>query len=208
MRTPVLKNVDVIATLRAIMDANTKSYKSDFDYDVETLKAVAKNPECKNRTFFWMSRNCGTWLFKEYDIFLKESAAYNTWLYYYEQDLGEHPVTVSVVVNDYKEDTVWGDIYLLDFCRTCGDIKILAVPADYADIAYEKATVRVPVSNPIIPAHPKYGKIVSYQVIPNDEPSYNMFLWEQKNTRSNPKKNMEVDFHTFAKLIGLPLSSD
>ena len=207
MRTPVLKNVDVISTLRAIMDANTKSYKSDFDYDIENLKTVAKNPECKNRSFFWMSRNCGTWLFKEYDIFLKKSAAYNTWLYYYEQDIGEHPVTVNVVVDAYREGIVWGDIYLLNFSKTCGDIKILAVPADYADITYENGTMRVPVSKPIIPEHPKFGKFISYQVVPNDEQSYGTFLWEQKNLRSNTKANMEVDFHTFAKLMGLPLST-
>lgn len=52
MRTPVLKNVDVVATLKAILDANTTSFKSDFDYDVKTLKAVAKNPESKKRSFF------------------------------------------------------------------------------------------------------------------------------------------------------------
>lgn len=207
MRTPVLKNVDVIATLRAIMDANTESYKSDFDYDAKTLKTVAKNPECKNRTFFWMSRNCGTWLFKEYDIFLKTSAAYNTWLCYYEQDMGEHPVAVNVVVDCYKDGIVWGDIYLLNFSRICGDIKKSAVSADYTDIAYEKGIVRVPVSKSIVPEHPKYGKFVSYQVIPNDEQSYGMFLWEQKKQRSSAKVNMEVDIHTFAKLMGLPLST-
>lgn len=207
MRTPVLKNVDVISTLKAILDANTTSFKSDFDYDVKTLKAVAMNPESKTRSFFWMSRHCGTWLFKEYDIFLRDSAAYITWLYYIEQDIGEHPITVNVIIHDYDEvaDIVRGDIYLLDYSETCRRIRLFAEPADYADITYEKGTVRSLLSNRVEAALPKYGKFVSYQVVPNDEHSYGIFLWEQDNLRSNPKQNMEVDFHKFSKLLGIPL---
>lgn len=207
MRTPVLKNVDVISTLKAILDANTTSFKSDYDYDVKTLKAVAMNPESKKRSFFWMSRHCGTWLFKEYDIFLRDSAAYITWLYYIEQDIGEHPITVNVIIRDYDEvaDIVRGDIYLLNYSETCRRIRLFAEPADYADITYEKGTVRSLLSNRVEAALPKYGKFISYQVVPNDEHSYGIFLWEQGNLRSNPKQNMEVDFHKFSKLLGIPL---
>lgn len=210
MRTPVLKNVDVIATLKAILDANTESFKSDFDYDVETFKAVAKNFQCKTRSFFWMSRHCGTWLFKEYDIYLRDSAAYNTWLYYIEQDAGEHPITVNVVVRKYNEgtDVVLGDIYLLDYSETCRRLKLFAVPADYTEITYEKGTVRSLVSNRVEATLPKYGKFVSYQIVPNDEHSYAMFLLEQDNLRSNPKQTLEVDFHKFSKLLGIPLEEN
>ena len=181
MRTPVLKNVDVISTLKAILDANTTSFKSDFDYDVKTLKAVAMNPESKTRSFFWMSRHCGTWLFKEYDIFLRDSAAYITWLYYIEQDIGEHPITVNVIIHDYDEvaDIVRGDIYLLDYSETCRRIRLFAEPADYADITYEKGTVRSLLSNRVEAALPKYGKFVSYQVVPNDEHSYGMLNYRR-----------------------------
>lgn len=131
-------------------------------------------------------------------------------MYYIEQDIGEHPITVNIVVRDYDEvaDIVKGDIFLLDYSETCRRIRLFAEPADYADITYEKGTVRSLISSRVEVALPKYGKFVSYQIVPNDEHSYAMFLWEQDNLRSNPKQNMEVDFHKFSKLLGIPLEGN
>ena len=56
---------------------NTEHYKSDFEYDVATLLKAAKQPKIEDRTYYWLSRPCGTWCLKEKDIFIKGSAAYN-----------------------------------------------------------------------------------------------------------------------------------
>ena len=76
---------DILHTLQAVLLENTTSYQSDFEFDVTTLLEAAKEPKIEDRTYYWLSRPCGTWCLKERDVFLKGSAAYNIWTHYEER---------------------------------------------------------------------------------------------------------------------------
>lgn len=75
------ENVDVIATLKEIMEHNTDFYQTDFQYDVEKLREAAEDRGgCRN--FFWLTRKNGTWCFPERDVYIQSTNAANTWAYY------------------------------------------------------------------------------------------------------------------------------
>ena len=52
---------DILQTLKAVLLENTASYQTDFEYDIATLQEAAKEPKIEDRTYYWLSRPCGTW---------------------------------------------------------------------------------------------------------------------------------------------------
>ena len=62
------ENVDVFASLEAIMKQNTGFYQSDFDIDKKIIaeKAASQNPA--DKTLLWLSRPSGTYCFRERDV--------------------------------------------------------------------------------------------------------------------------------------------
>ena len=75
-------NTDILHTLQAVLLENTTSYQSDFEFDVTTLLEAVNKPKKEDRTYYWLSRPCGTWCLKEKEVFLKGSGAYNIWTHY------------------------------------------------------------------------------------------------------------------------------
>ena len=67
------ENVDVTASLEAIMKQNTAFYQSDFDIDKEIIKRAAESPNAGDKMLLWFSRPSGTCCIKERDAFLKDT---------------------------------------------------------------------------------------------------------------------------------------
>ena len=65
------EDVDVIASLEAIMKQNTAFYQNDFDLDRNILQKAAASPTAEDRRLLWFSRPSGTSCFRERDVFLK-----------------------------------------------------------------------------------------------------------------------------------------
>ena len=61
------ENVDVIASLQAVMKQNTTHYQSDFQYDADLFRAAAKSADSMEKTFLWLSRPDGTYCERERD---------------------------------------------------------------------------------------------------------------------------------------------
>ena len=53
------ENVDIIASLGAVMELNTEHYKSDFRYDMEMFMEAAQHPTEENTHLLWLSRHHG-----------------------------------------------------------------------------------------------------------------------------------------------------
>lgn len=85
MKLQKFENVDVIASLEAIMKQNTAFYQSDFDIDKQILQKAAVSPVPEDRRLLWFSRPSGTCCFRERDVFLKDTRQHNTWRFYGEQ---------------------------------------------------------------------------------------------------------------------------
>lgn len=51
-----ITTTDIIATLRAVVNKNTKLYKEDFKQDIKIFREAAKNPDTpeEKRTFLWL----------------------------------------------------------------------------------------------------------------------------------------------------------
>ena len=73
------ENMDVIAALEAIMHQNTAYYQSDFAFDIKMLREAARSDQPEDKLLLWLSRPSGTFCFRERDVLLKDTQAYNTW---------------------------------------------------------------------------------------------------------------------------------
>ncbi len=121
------KDIDIIAFLSEILQANTQNYQSDFQYDIETLQAAAVAEEAERRSLLWMSRPSGTWCFKEREVFLQNAAASQTWQFYdYEADKIK---ACRVEVCGRQGDKVFGNVYPLDYRKHLERVKKLSIPA-------------------------------------------------------------------------------
>lgn len=74
-------DVDVFASLSAILKQNTGFYQSDFDIDKHNHAGGGK-PTKEDKTLLWLCRPMGTHCFRERDVFLKDTAPHNTWRFY------------------------------------------------------------------------------------------------------------------------------
>ena len=79
------ENMDVIAALEAIMHQNTAYYQSDFAFDIKMLREAARSDQPEDKLLLWLSRPSGTFCFRERDVLLKDTQAYNTWKFCGEQ---------------------------------------------------------------------------------------------------------------------------
>ncbi len=79
------ENMDVIAALEAIMHQNTAYYQSDFAYDIKMLREATRSNQPEDKLLLWLSRPSGTFCFRERDVLLKDTQAYNTWKFCGEQ---------------------------------------------------------------------------------------------------------------------------
>lgn len=77
-------DVDVFASLSAILKQNTGFYQSDFDIDKSIITQAAASPHKEDKTLLWLCRPMGTHCFRERDVFLKDTAPHNTWRFYRE----------------------------------------------------------------------------------------------------------------------------
>ena len=59
------EDVDVIASLEAIMKQNTAFYQNDFDLDRNILQKAAASPTAEDRRLLWFSRPSGTSCFRD-----------------------------------------------------------------------------------------------------------------------------------------------
>ena len=50
------ENVDVLASLEAILKQNTGFYQSDFDIDKQIIAEKAESPNKEDKTLLWLSR--------------------------------------------------------------------------------------------------------------------------------------------------------
>jgi len=59
------ENVDVTASLEAIMKQNTGFYQSDLEIDKEIIAKAAASPRKEDKTLLWFCRPSGTHCFRE-----------------------------------------------------------------------------------------------------------------------------------------------
>lgn len=118
-------NVDVIETLREIMQHTTKLYRNEFDIDELMLKNAAHSENKWEKRFLWAVRERGTILDLEWNVFITDTWENNEWTHY----LRDKTLKAYAVKIDRMEDIkIIGDIYQLNYPKCVQFVSDCALP--------------------------------------------------------------------------------
>ena len=189
-----IKSSDLLSTMEAIMKQNTKYYQSDFEIDKKILKEAAESPVKTDKTLLWLSRTHGTHCFKERDVFLKNSCAYHTWLYYADQT-HEHVLAYMVEITGVFDGKLAGSLYHLDYEMHCRHLIETAIPADHVKVIYEHGCRIVPAGQHIsVHTDRQMGKVVYLEEYPKDLDIFERILQEER-ARRHLSKPVSIHAH-------------
>ena len=178
------ENVNIIKSLKAIMQTNTKHFQSDFNMDSKTLtKAVKK----QNKSYLWMSRPEGTWCLKEKNTFIKGTWEYNTFCYYAE-NTRDKILVYAVEIAGMEKRRVMGNIYELDYQKFYRHVKEVSVERGDVKLIYENGERTQTAEECITEADdPDFGKFLSFENQPKDLEILCSVLQEEKCLRNHFK---------------------
>lgn len=179
------KTMDLITDLREICFSNTKNYRSDFEVDAKIIMEEALKETSKRNHLLWMSYPDGTHCFPEGDVFLKDSPAHCTWLYYNSQMSESKKIACAIEIEDIADGKVRGIIYQLDYMEHCSRVEANSVPASRIRCIFEKGTEeRSAYKSFSYQSHDSFGELKTVQWIPDDADRYNKVLLDEKRIRS------------------------
>ena len=177
------EDMDVFASLHAIMKQNTGFYQSDFEIDKEIIQKAAESPNREDKTLLWLSRPSGTHCFRERDVFLKDTAPHNTWRFHKEQTR-DRILAYAVELTGIENGKIKGNLYELDYSQHYERVKAKELPADKNSLIYEYGRVEQPAKQWLNGNdHPQYGKFERFETQPNDPEALRDLLHEEKRSR-------------------------
>ncbi len=143
MKLQKFENVDVIASLEAIMKQHTAFYQSDFEIDKQILQKAAGSPIPEDRRLLWFSRPSGTCCFRERDVFLRDTRQHNTWRFYGEQTR-DTILAYAVELTGTEQGKIKGNLYELDYLQHFREVIEKSIPADNYTLIYEHGELTKP----------------------------------------------------------------
>ena len=181
------EDVDVFASLNAIMKQNTGFFQSDFDIDREIIAKAAASASKEDKTLLWFCRPSGTHCFRERDVFLKDTAPHNTWRFYMEQT-SDRILAYAIELTDREHGKIKGNLYELDYSRHYERVKEKELPADTVKLFYERGE-RVQKAGRYFDGtpDPQLGKFERFEAQPNDPEALKDLLWEQRHNYEQQK---------------------
>ncbi len=181
------ENVDIIASLDAIMRQNTAFYQNDFEIDKKILQKAATSPAAVDKTLLWFSRPSGTQCSRERDVFLKDTAPYTTWRYYGEQTR-DNILAYAVKITGIEDGNIKGNLYELDFRQHFKRVMEQALPADTYTLIYEHGERAHPAKQYFDGSpDPQLGKFERFEAQPNDPDALRYLLNEEQRGREQLK---------------------
>ena len=177
------ENVDVFASLEAVMKQNTGFYQSDFDIDKKIIAEKAASSDPADKTLLWFCRPSGTHCFRERDVFLNGTAGHNTWCFYKEQTR-DRILAYAVELTGRERGRIKGSLYELDYAQHYERVKGMSLPADTVKLVYEHGESYIPAGkyftgNP----DPQLGKFERFEAVPNDPDALRHLLQEERRSR-------------------------
>mgnify|MGYP007006727166 CR=1 FL=1 len=176
------ENVDVIASLEAIMKQNTAFYQSDFEIDKRILREAASRPAAEEKRLLWFSRPSGTCCFRERDVFLKDTRQHNTWRFYGEQTR-DKILAYAVELTGKENGIIKGNLYELDYPQHFREVVEKSLPADNYTLLYEHGEREQPAARPFDASpNPQLGKFERFEAQPNDPEALHFLMREEKHS--------------------------
>ena len=181
------EDVDVLASLEAILKQNTGFYQSDFDIDKQIIAEKAASPNKEDKTLLWLSRPSGTYCFRERDVFISDTAPHNTWRFYKEQTR-DHILAYAVELTGTQDGKIKGNLYELDYEKHYERVKDNTLAAGTVTLMYEHGTREQPADRRFDGyPDPQLGKFERFEVQPKDPEALQFLLREEKESRDKLK---------------------
>lgn len=189
------EGVDILDSLEQIMELHTQHYKDDFDLDKELIPKLAVSGEPEDRHLLWLSRPCGTYTLREWEVYLEGSYANKVWKFYHEQT--KDPVLAyALSIKEVQDGKVIGNIYPLDYAEHVERVKLLTCPIGKVAVLFEDgARIKIPYQNQsqlineLMPAH---GKPQSITGLPESEQELAIILKRERLKRSYHATNGDI----------------
>lgn len=196
------ENMDVIAALEAIMHQNTAYYQSDFAYDIKMLREAARSDQPEDKLLLWLSRPSGTFCFRERDVLLKDTQAYNTWKFCGEQT-HDRILAYAVELTGAANGTVQGNLYELDYQQHFQHIRDAALPVGANRLIYESGMREIGPKEHFDSRPDKYfGELVRYEMQPLDPELLQAAIRQEQYSRE-PARPGDFKEHLAALHTGL-----
>ena len=190
------ENVDILDSLKRIMQENTSFYQTDFDYDKEMLLKYAESDKSYDKSFIWFSRNHGTWCFRERDVYIKDTEAYNSLMYYANQEKDTKKLAYIVDITGFKDGMITGNLTKIDYNGFAKYVSAAAQDASLVTLFYENGEISI---DPKAPKQhyiggynrmggcddPELGKFVSFEYQPEDPDLFKYLLASDKRQRDS-----------------------
>ena len=181
------ENMDVIAALEAIIHQNTAYYQSDFAYDIKMLREAARSDQPEDKLLLWLSRPSGTFCFRERDVLLKDTQAYNTWKFCGEQT-HDRILAYAVELTGAANGTVQGNLYELDYQQHFQHIREAALPVGANRLIYESGMREIGPKEHFDSRPDKYfGELVRYEMQPLDPELLQAAIRQEQYSRESAR---------------------
>lgn len=191
-----ITTTDIIATLRAVVNKNTKQHKDDFKKDISILSTAAKNPDCpeEKRTFLWLSRPMGTYCVPEREAFIKGTQSHAIWTFYRTGDSSEAKSSIAyvVVVKGKNGRKIFSSLYPIDYIKHSEHTEKVAVKTQNQRVYYEKGEIILPSEVHTYPESEELGKIKTFEYIPDNPEALKEVLRTEKERRTKQAKTTTV----------------
>ncbi len=179
------ENVDILKSLKAVMQTHTEHFQSDFDIDVKILKQAAKSPNPEDKKYLWICRPAGTWCLRERDTFIKDTREHNTFCFYAEQTR-DKILAYAVELTGIEKGRVTGSLYELDYQKHYKHVKNASVPAGDTKLIYENGERTQEAGKRITgDADPDLGKFLTFEEQPKDPAALQCVLRDEKDSREH-----------------------
>lgn len=183
MERKKFENVDIPASLEAVMKQNTAYFQEDLEYDRKMILELAGSSNADDKTLLWLSRETGTECLRERDVFIRGTAAHDVWIYHAEAGCG-NSLAYAVELHGTRDGKVMGSLYELDYTEHYGRVKRGAVGSQKTVLVYEHGIKDAP-SVPYVDGDPdpKLGKFKRFGSQPDDPEALKNLLLEEKRRR-------------------------
>lgn len=189
------EGVDILDFLGQVVELHTQHYKDDFDLDKELIPKLAVSGEPEDRCLLWLSRPCGTYTLREWEVYLEGSHANKVCMFYHEQT--KDPVLAyALSIKEVQDGKVIGNIYPLDYGSHVERVKLLTCPIGKVAVLFEDGTnITIPyqnqrqLMNELMPVH---GRPKTMTELPENERELAVILKRERLKRSYHATNGDI----------------
>ena len=189
------EGVDILDSLEQIMELHTQHYKDDFDLDKELIPKLAVSGEPEDLRLLWLSRPCGTYTLREWEVYLEGSHANKVWKFYHEQTK-DLILAYALSIKEVQDGKVIGNIYPLDYGSHVEQVKLLTCPIGKVAVLFEDgANITIPYQNQrqlmngLMPIH---GSPKTMTELPENERELAVLLKRERLKRSYHATNGDI----------------